>query len=401
MPPISWILLFAIPALIGAVYLAQVFRSLNRSPLLGAAVGLIAGGLGPLIFLLPLDFCTFAPDRDPIDAVFGIGLAAAGAVLALGLVRSGVLLFTARRGRSVSPGEQQQPQGTFRGWKTPLLLLAPTLIILALFLYYPAVETFRLSTLLARLGAPRTVFVCVDNFTRLFHQSYYQILINTAVISTGIVVIGLVLALAIAYLAFQPVRGIGIYRTLLIWPYAISPPVAGIIFFVMFDPIAGVVNHLIALLGGTGLDWLRDPWLARVAVIVASVWKMLGYNILFYLAGLQNIPKDLTEAAAIDGANAWQRFRKVIIPGLSPITFFLIITNITYAFFDIFGTIDFLTKGGPAGATKVMIYEIYELGILENDLGKAAAQSIVLFLLVIGLTILQFRTTGRRVTYGA
>lgn len=400
MLPVDWILLFAVPALIGAIYMAQVFRGLNRSTLPGVVVGLIAGGFGPLIFLLPLDFCTFAPDRDPIDAAFGIGLAAAGAALALGLVRSGVQLFTTRRGKVLSLGEQQ-PQGIFRGRLTPLLLLAPTLIILALFLYYPAIETFRLSTLLARLGAPRTVFVCVDNFTRLFHQSYYQILLNTAVISTGIVVIGLVLALAIAYLAFQPVRGIGIYRTLLIWPYAVSPPVAGIIFFVMFDPIAGVINHLIALLGGTGLDWLRDPWLARVAVIVASVWKMLGYNILFYLAGLQNIPKDLIEAAAIDGANAWQRFRKVIIPGLSPITFFLIITNITYAFFDIFGTIDFLTKGGPAGATKVMIYEIYELGILENDLGKAAAQSIVLFLLVIGLTILQFKTTGRRVTYGA
>jgi len=397
---VEWILLFAVPALIGAVYMAQAFRRLNRSTLPGAVAGLIAGGLGPLIFLLPLDFCTFAPDRKPIDAAFGIGLAGVGAALALGLTRSGVQLLTTRRGRLLSPGEQQ-PQGIFRGWRTPLLLLAPTLIILALFLYYPAIDTFRLSTLLARLGAPRTVFVCVDNFTRLFHQSYYQILLNTAVISTGIVVIGLILALAIAYLAFQPVRGIGIYRTLLIWPYAVSPPVAGIIFFVMFDPIAGVINHLIALLGGTGLDWLRDPWLARVAVIVASVWKMLGYNILFYLAGLQNIPKDLTEAAAIDGANAWQRFRKVIIPGLSPITFFLIITNITYAFFDIFGTIDFLTKGGPAGATKVMIYEIYELGILENDLGKAAAQSIVLFLLVIGLTILQFRTTGRRVTYGA
>ncbi len=400
MLPVDWILLFAVPALIGAIYMAQVFRGLNRSTLPGVVVGLIAGGFGPLIFLLPLDFCTFAPDRDPIDAAFGIGLAAAGAALALGLVRSGVQLFTTRRGKVLSLGDQQ-PQGIFRGRLTPLLLLAPTLIILALFLYYPAIETFRLSTLLARLGAPRTVFVCVDNFTRLFHQSYYQILLNTAVISTGIVVIGLVLALAIAYLAFQPVRGIGIYRTLLIWPYAVSPPVAGIIFFVMFDPIAGVINHLIALLGGTGLDWLRDPWLARVAVIVASVWKMLGYNILFYLAGLQNIPKDLIEAAAIDGANAWQRFRKVIIPGLSPITFFLIITNITYAFFDIFGTIDFLTKGGPAGATKVMIYEIYELGILENDLGKAAAQSIVLFLLVIGLTILQFKTTGRRVTYGA
>jgi len=263
------------------------------------------------------------------------------------------------------------------------------------------IDNFRLATLLARLGTPRTVFVCVDNFTRLFQEDYYQVVFNTFVISGGIVVIGLVISLAIAYLAFQEVRGASIYRTLLIWPYAVSPAVAGIIFLVMFDPVAGVINHLIELLGGTGLEWIKDPWLGRFTIIAASIWKMLGYNVLFYLAGLQNVPKDLLEAAAIDGANAWQRFRRVTLPSLSPITFFLIVTNVTYAFFDIFGTIDFLTKGGPAGATEVMIYRIYQLGILRYDLGKAAAQSIVLFLLVIGLTVLQFRTTGQRVTYGA
>ena len=153
--------------------------------------------------------------------------------------------------------------------------------------------------------------------------------------------------------------------------------------------------------GGEGLEWIRDPWLARFAVIITSIWKTLGYNILFYIAGLQTIPRNLLEAAAIDGANVWQRFVNIIIPGLSPITFFLIVTNITYAFFNIFGTIDYLTRGGPAGATSVSIYEIYLLGIRSKDLGRAAAQSLVLFILVILVTILQFRTSGRRVSYGS
>ncbi len=214
-------------------------------------------------------------------------------------------------------------------------------------------------------------------------------------------ILGLVFGLAIAYLAFQPVKGAFFYRTLLIWPYAISPAIAGIIFFVMFDPVSGVINHIIELMGGEGLDWLRDRWLARAAIIITSVWKTLGYNILFYIAGLQTVPRDLLEAAEIDGANAWQRFRNIVIPALSPITFFLIVTNLTYAFFNIFGTIDFLTKGGPVGATSVSIYEIVELGIRQKDLGRAAAQSIVLFIMVIGVTVFQFRTSGRRVTYGA
>jgi sn-glycerol 3-phosphate transport system permease protein len=281
------------------------------------------------------------------------------------------------------------------------LLLAPTLAILTVFLYYPLLETFRLSTLLARLGAPRTRFQCVSNFTSLISPEYGEVLFNTFFIATTIVVVGLILGLAIALLAFQPVRGANIYRTLLIWPYAISPAIAGIIFFVMFDPVAGIINHFIEQLGGTGLEWIRDPWLARFAVIITSIWKTLGYNILFYIAGLQTIPSNLLEAAAIDGANLWQRFLNIIVPGLSPITFFLIVTNITYAFFNIFGTIDYLTRGGPAGATSVSIYEIYLLGIRSKDLGRAAAQSLVLFLLVVIVTILQFRTSGRRVSYGA
>jgi sn-glycerol 3-phosphate transport system permease protein len=392
---------FIVTVMLGAVYMAWSFRRMERSLILGGLLGGVVGGLGPFILMLPLNFCTFEVERSRLDVVFGLILFATGAWTALAIVKwlLGLAFDQATRARLAA---EQQTAGTFRStWLTPFLLLAPTLAILTVFLYYPLLETFRLSTLLARLGAPRTRFQCVSNFTSLISPEYGEVLFNTFFIATTIVVVGLILGLAIALLAFQPVRGANIYRTLLIWPYAISPAIAGIIFFVMFDPVAGIINHFIEQLGGTGLEWIRDPWLARFAVIITSIWKTLGYNILFYIAGLQTIPSNLLEAAAIDGANLWQRFLNIIVPGLSPITFFLIVTNITYAFFNIFGTIDYLTRGGPAGATSVSIYEIYLLGIRSKDLGRAAAQSLVLFLLVVIVTILQFRTSGRRVSYGA
>ncbi len=393
---------FVVTAVVGAAWLAHRQQRQQRSPILGGVAGAVAGLLGPWIFMLPLNSCTFEPERESIDYAFGVGLFALGAVLAIWAAQWLLRLLGNRERASDLLMSGQSTAGTFKStFVVPTLLLTPTIAILLIFLYFPVVDTFRLSTLLVRLGAPRTRFQCVANFTSLFDPDYYEVLFNTFFIAAAIVIVGLILGLAIAYLAYQPVRGASIYRTLLIWPYAISPAIAGIIFFVMFDPVAGVINHMIRLLGGEGLEWIRDPWLARFAVIATSVWKTLGYNILFYIAGLQTVPKDLQEAAAIDGANAWQRFRNVVLPALSPITFFLIVTNITYAFFNIFGTIDFLTKGGPAGATSVSIYEIVQLGIRQKDLGRAAAQSIVLFILVIGVTWFQFRTSGRRVTYGA
>ena len=398
----SMIPYFIVTAVVGAAYLAYYFHQRQRSVVIGGVAGAVAGLVGPWIFMLPLGSCTFEPERESIDFTFGIGLFALGAVLAIWGTQFLLRLLFNRNQASDLLLSGQSTAGTFKStFIIPALLLTPTIAILLLFLYFPVLDTFRLSTLLVRLGAPRTRFQCVANFTSLFDPDYYEVLFNTFFIAAAIVIVGLIFGLAIAYLAYQPVRGASIYRTLLIWPYAISPAIAGVIFFVMFDPVAGVINHLIRLLGGEGLEWIRDPWLARFAIIATSIWKTLGYNILFYIAGLQTVPKDLQEAAAIDGANAWQRFRNVVLPALSPITFFLIVTNITYAFFNIFGTIDFLTKGGPAGATSVAIYEIVQLGIRQKDLGRAAAQSIVLFILVIGVTWFQFRTSGRRVTYGA
>ena len=453
-------LTFFVALLAGVLYIGWVFRKIERSVVLGAALGAVAASLGVFIIMGPLNFCPFEPERNTMDHLVGILLVGSSVGVALFMAQYVSRLLLQRGPDRPSLAGDQTP-GAFRSrfWM-PALLLAPTIVILVFFLYYPAIDLFRLSTLLTRLGTPRTAFRCVTQFSELldptfsaiglgllagaviawafkwglerthrihnplygladalrnplslaallvltvelFNREYSQFVFNTFFITGGTVVLGLILGLAIAYLAYQPVRGAAIYRTLLIWPYAISPAVAGVIFFVIFNQQVGILNHMLKLMGLPEPSWITDPWLAKWTIIIASVWKTLGYNILFYLAGLQNVSKELIEAAAIDGANAWQRFRNVVLPSLSPITFFLIITNITFAFFETFGTIDYLTRGGPAGATTTMIYEIYEKGIIEGDLGRAAAQSIVLFVMVIGVTIYQFRTTGRRVNYGA
>lgn len=384
-------------ALIGGAYLGWSFNRAGRSLPIGALIGAASGVVGSLLFMLPLNFCTFEAERTTADVIMGILLIGVGIALVVLPVQ---WLTNQFGGQRVTAG--QPVPGAFKGTITPWLLLLPTLTILALFLYYPALDTFRLSTLLSRLGAPRTAFVCVNNYTRLVaDMDYLTTVFLTLLMSAAIVVVGLVLALFIANLAYLPIKGAKIYRALLIWPYAISPAVAGVIFLLLFNPTGGIINYFLDSLFGIKISWLNDPAVAPWAVIAASIWKSLGYNILFYLAGLQNVPKDLLEAAAIDGANALQRFMRIVIPTLSPITFFLIITNMTYAFFDTFGTIDYLTGGGPLSSTTTMMYRIYQVGIQNNDLGKAAAESIILFVLVIGLTILQFRTSERQVTYGA
>ncbi|MDZ4768812.1 MAG: sugar ABC transporter permease [Chloroflexota bacterium] len=388
----------AIGALAGAALFARSFRGKQRA-VVGTAIGAGAGAIGALLLMLPLDFCMFDPERKTADVIFGGILIVVGFALVTLPTRALALRFLLPR-PTIMRGESGA--GAYRGAVLPWLLLAPTLIVLALFLYYPSLDTFRLSTLLSRLGAPRTAFVCVDNYTRLAVDSdYINSLIITLAMSAAIVVIGLTLSLGIATLAFQPIKGAKIYRTLLIWPYAISPAVAGVIFLLLFNPTGGIINYFLDGVFGFKIGWLNVPAVAPWAVIIASIWKSIGYNVLFYLAGLQNVPNDLLEASAIDGATAWQRFIRIVVPMLSPITFFLVITNMTYAFFDTFGTIDYLTGGGPLSSTTTMMYRIYQVGIQNNDLGKAAAESILLFVIVIGLTALQFRTSERQVTYGA
>lgn len=289
----------------------------------------------------------------------------------------------------------------FKGKLIPLIFLSPTLLILLVFLYYPVIQTFRLSAYRVAFLGLKKQFIGLDNFIDLAQDpGYMQTLWSTTLITVSIVIGGMALSLAIAMLANRDIRGISIYRILLIWPYALSPAVAGVIWLFMFSPGFGAVNYLTFLVTGTELNWLGNPRLAILLIIMASIWKNLGYNIVFYTAALQNVNTEVLEAASIDGAGSWKRFWSVTFALISPMTFFLLITNIIYSFFNIFGMIDLVTKGGPLNSTNVMIYNLYRDGFEYYKTGLAAAQSVILFVAVIILTVIQFRTSGRRVHYG-
>ncbi len=306
-------------------------------------------------------------------------------------------------------------QSFFRNRWLPYLLLIPTLIILVLFLYYPILSTFSLSFNKAAPNGIDLSYIGLDNYKRLldpqitrteaglvlFKGQYLIVLARSLVFSLLIVVGGLALSLGIAVLANQKINGIRFYRTLLIWPYAISPAIVGVVFLFMFNPVVGIINYAWGNIFHTRPNWLGDPVLTPLLVIVAAIWKNLGYNMIFYLAGLQNVGGELLEAASIDGANAWVRFWRITFPLLSPFTFFLVITNLTYSFFDVFGTIDILAGPGPGNSTTVLIYNLYRDLQTNHNTGLAAAQSVMLFALVAFLTIMQFRTNERRVTYNA
>ena len=292
-------------------------------------------------------------------------------------------------------------QGKFKGKLLPFVLLAPTLIVLVVFLYYPVIQTFRLSTYRVAFLGLKKQFTGLENFQTLWHDpGYHHSVAVTLLIALVVVVAGLAVSLFIAMLANQPLKGGSVYRVLLIWPFALSPAVAGIIFLFMFSPGFGAVNYLTFLATGTELNWLGNPRLAVLLIILASIWKNLGYNVVFYLAALQNLDTEVLKAASIDGANTWQRFWRITFFLLSPMTFFLLITNITYSFFDLFGMVDLVTKGGPLDSTNVMIYNLYRDGFEYYKTGLAAAQSVILFAVVILLTVVQFRTSGRQVHYG-
>ncbi len=306
-------------------------------------------------------------------------------------------------------------QAIFRNRWLPYLLLLPTLIILVLFLYYPIISTFSLSFNKAAPNGITLTYIGFDNYSRLldpqisrtdagtilFKGQYLIVLARSLAYSAAIVIGGLAISMGIAVLANQKITGVRIYRTLLIWPYAISPAIVGVVFLFMFNPVVGVINYAWGNVFHTRPNWLGDPILTPMLVIVASIWKNLGYNVIFYLAGLQNIGGELLEAASIDGANSWTRFWKIIFPLLSPFTLFLIITNLTYSFFDIFGTIDVLAGPGPRNSTTVLIYNLYQDLQTNHNTGLAAAQSVMLFALVALLTLVQFRSGDQRTTYNA
>lgn len=281
----------------------------------------------------------------------------------------------------------------------PFALIAPQIAITIIFFYWPASQAVWQSFLLQDAFGLSTTFIWLENYAELFKQpDYYRTIGNTLFFSAAVSVISLSLALLLAVMADKPLRAAGLYRTLLIWPYAVAPAVAGVLWVFMLHPSLGVIARGMR---SVGIDWnpLLDATDAMVMVVLAAAWKQISYNFLFFLAGLQAIPKSIIEAAAIDGARAARRFWTIIFPLLSPTTFFLLVVNIVYAFFDTFGIIDAMTGGGPAKATETLVFKVYADGRLGGDLGGSAAQSVILMIIVIGLTAIQFRYVERKVTY--
>ena len=290
-------------------------------------------------------------------------------------------------------------QAVFQSKFLPYLLVLPQLVVVLVFFYWPAVQAVIQSFLLQDAFGLSTVFVWFDNYRELLDQpDYFAAIIRTFVFSFAIALSSLSLALLLAVMADRPLRGSTFYRTMLIWPYAVAPPVVGVLWVFMLNPSLGVIAHGLRALG---VDWnpLLDGDQATLLIVLAAAWKQISYNFLFFLAGLQAIPSSVIEAAAIDGARPMRRFWTIIFPLLSPTIFFLVIVNVVYAFFDTFGIIDTMTRGGPAKATETLVYKVYQDGLLGSNLGSSAAQSVILMAIVIALTAIQFRFVERKVNY--
>jgi sn-glycerol 3-phosphate transport system permease protein len=287
----------------------------------------------------------------------------------------------------------------FAGWLFPALLLTPQLAVTIVFFFWPAGQAIWQSLERQDPFGFSTVFVGIDNFTALFADPDYLASFSiTAFFSFAVALLALAPGLLLAVMADRVVRGAAFYKTVLLLPYAIAPAIAGVLWMFLFNPSIGVVA---AALRDLGIDWnyLLDGNQAMLLVILAAAWKQISYNFLFFLAGLQSIPASLIEASAIDGASPRRRFWTIIFPLLAPTSFFLLVVNIVYAFFDTFGVIHNVTQGGPAKATEILVYKVWYDGIVGLDLGGSAAQSVVLMAIVIGLTAIQFRFIERRVHY--
>ena len=287
----------------------------------------------------------------------------------------------------------------FRSWWLPYALLLPQVVVTILFFFLPAGQALYQSVHIQDAFGGNLEFVWLDNFKDLFRDPLYLASFRvTAVFSILVASLGLLISLILAVFADRVLRGAGIYKTLLIWPYAVAPAIAAVLWMFLFNPTLGVVAYW---LRQRGVDWnylLYDNQ-ALLLIVLAAVWKQVSYNFLFFLAGLQSIPKSLIEAAAIDGAGPLKRFLTVVFPLLSPTTFFLLVVNIVYAFFDTFAIVDAATSGGPGQATEILVYKVFKDGFRGLDLGSSYAQSVVLMAIVIGLTVIQFRYVERKVQY--
>ena len=287
----------------------------------------------------------------------------------------------------------------FRSAWLPWALIAPQALVIGVFFFWPAAQAILQSVQQQDPFGISTEWVGLANFERIFSDpSYIASFKTTAVFSVLVAVGGIVLSLLLAVFADRVVRGALAYKTLLIWPYAVAPAVAGVLWLFMFAPSIGVVSYALRQMG---FSWnsLLNANDAMTLIVLAAIWKQISYNFLFFLAGLSSIPKSLIEAAAIDGARPWRRFWTIVFPLLSPTTFFLLVINIVYAFFDTFGIIDAATEGGPGKDTAVLVYKVYYDGFKALDLGGSAAQSVVLMVIVVALTVIQFRFIEKKVNY--
>jgi sn-glycerol 3-phosphate transport system permease protein len=281
----------------------------------------------------------------------------------------------------------------------PYLLVSPQIAVTLVFFFWPAAQALYWSTLLQDAFAAKAQFVGLDNFQALFRDPLYLASFKVTALFSGLVAAsGLAISLLLAVFADRVIRGAAVYKTLLVWPYAVAPAVAAILWAFLLSPSIGVIAYGLRSLG---VDWnyYVHSGQALALVVIAAVWKQISYNFLFFLAGLQSIPASLVEAAAIDGAGPARRFWTIVFPLLSPTTFFLLVVNVVYAFFDTFAIIDATTQGGPAQATQILVFKVYQDGVQALDLGGSSAQSVVLMVIVIALTVVQFRYIERKVQY--
>ena len=282
----------------------------------------------------------------------------------------------------------------------PYILLAPQLVVVIVCFFWPAFDSLRLSFFKVAPFGDREIFVGLGNFVELLTAAEYgRSVLYSFVFSLGVTALGLTASLVLAGLANQKIRGLPFYRTAILWTYGIAPPVSGIIWLFVFHPNYGMLPYLLSMVTSYEFNWLLKGWVAMLLVIFAAAWAHLGYNIAFFLAGMQTIPESVLDAARVDGASGIRLFRWITFPLLSPVTFFLFLMNMVFSFFETFGIIHAVTQGGPGDTTTIMVYKAYVDGFVNLRMGYSAAQSVILMALVIALTVLQFKYTERKVTY--
>ncbi|XOB98582.1 carbohydrate ABC transporter permease [Deinococcota bacterium DY0809b] len=283
----------------------------------------------------------------------------------------------------------------------PYLLVLPSLAVIVVFLIYPFAQSVWGSFFITSFFGDKKLFVGLENYLELFRSpDYLQSVVVTLYFSAFVVVLGLAASLGIALLLNQRIGGLGLYQIALVWTYSISPAVAGVIWALLFAPATGLIPWLVGLVvPGYTLNWMTNGSLALLVVSLAATWKMLGYNIVFFLAGLQNIPEELIDAARVDGAGPWLSFRYITLPMLSPTTTFLLFMNMLYAFFQVFGLIDIMTQGGPGDATNLLVYSLYRDAFIHLNSGRANAQSVIIFVVIAVAAMVQLRAATKKAVY--